>query len=311
MKKAGLFSLLLCLFFTVGVHSDSENNPTIYLSEHDHGRLESIIQSVKDSPSSLTPVIRREFWAILDKGDTSAQAVQTLHMQYSLLNLYKCALWRDILNSYKTSHVVKSREREVYEQEIEESFSSSADKYIKSSNLIVAKSAEHKPAVNVDGVPVNLNETGIKLVLSDFVDTQQALDVLFTRPGTKQVTHINSMTEDATEHYNKGLDYARSGQLDKAILGLKQSIKIAPGFSLAYDDLGTVLLMQGDKKNAIRQYQFAIHLNPRFALAHYNYGLALQDTGHTSEALREWQKVLTMGDPQSTQLAQAALKKYH
>lgn len=65
----------------------------------------------------------------------------------------------------------------------------------------------------------------------------------------------------------------------------RDTIAANPGSWLAWNNLGSALLAEGRRAEAIGYFQEAIRLYPGSAKAHYNLGNALQAQGHVEEAI--------------------------
>ena len=73
---------------------------------------------------------------------------------------------------------------------------------------------------------------------------------------------------------NRGLAYARNGQLDRAIEDLDQAIRLDPNLAEAFNNRGTAYGGKGLYVHAIEDLDQAIRLNPNYAMAFNNRGLA-------------------------------------
>ena len=82
------------------------------------------------------------------------------------------------------------------------------------------------------------------------------------------------------------------GQLDEAIAGYREAIRLEPDYAEAHYNLGIALQDKGQLDEAIAAYREAIRLKPDSAEAHYNLGNALR----TREAGRG-HRLLSRGHP--------------
>lgn len=164
---------------------DSGTAPTeakSQLSAKEQARFKAIMLGVETDPSYMTPHIRAEFWALIDKGKVSSEDEQHLKNSVLLLSLYVRSFWRDALSSFKSGHPVESAERRMYESRLTETVSpEAAAQRISKDNDIIAKIAAHKPVV-VRGTTVLLDQDMIQNVLNGADAAFARLDKLFTRP---------------------------------------------------------------------------------------------------------------------------------
>ena len=71
-------------------------------------------------------------------------------------------------------------------------------------------------------------------------------------------------------HYNLGLAYYQSGQIEKAIAAYQKAIKLEPNFADAYGGLGVIYWRSGNLDDAIRHCQKAIKITPENIEFHQN-----------------------------------------
>jgi len=99
------------------------------------------------------------------------------------------------------------------------------------------------------------------------------------------------------EHYNNlGKLYYAKGNLDKAIINLREALAMNPSFVEAHCNLGNVYFEKGMVKESIDEYKNALKINPDYALAHYNLGLVYNKKNMLEEALSAYHKALVI-DP--------------
>ena len=86
--------------------------------------------------------------------------------------------------------------------------------------------------------------------------------------------------------------YAQSGQLDKAIISMQQSVRLSPNDFEAHSNLGNALLVRGRLSEAEASYREAIRIKPDFAEAHSNLGNALKALGYLSDAEASYREAI-------------------
>ncbi|MFZ3374907.1 MAG: tetratricopeptide repeat protein [Chthoniobacterales bacterium] len=93
---------------------------------------------------------------------------------------------------------------------------------------------------------------------------------------------------------NLGTEFLRQGQTDKAIIHFQKSLEIKPDHAEAHINLGNALLDKGEVSESIEHYLKALQLRPNLAEAHHNLGCARAQQGKTEEAVRHYQKALQL-----------------
>ena len=78
---------------------------------------------------------------------------------------------------------------------------------------------------------------------------------------------------------NRGVEYERKREFDKAIADHDEAIKIDPKNPLAYNNRGNTYAAKQDYTRAIADYDQAVKLNAKYADAYYNRGLAKRNKG--------------------------------
>ncbi|MGR3318096.1 MAG: tetratricopeptide repeat protein [Candidatus Anammoxibacter sp.] len=97
-----------------------------------------------------------------------------------------------------------------------------------------------------------------------------------------------SDSDQATVHYNRGYDYYKKGEYDKAIEELGNSLKLDPSNENAHYGLGNCYYRKQIYDKAVTQYVKSIEINPDFANAHYGLGTAYSALRKTDEADKEF-----------------------
>lgn len=89
-----------------------------------------------------------------------------------------------------------------------------------------------------------------------------------------QSTEAPEPSEVAIAHYNWGMESAKNGNFDQAIMELHLAIQNEPGWVMPLFTLGVVYGNQGDLDKAIQVWERATQLDADFAKAHYNLAVA-------------------------------------
>ncbi|MGR3218825.1 MAG: tetratricopeptide repeat protein [Candidatus Anammoxibacter sp.] len=97
-----------------------------------------------------------------------------------------------------------------------------------------------------------------------------------------------SDADQAVVHYNRGYDYYKKGEYDKAIDELSNSLKLDSNNENAHYGLGNCYYRKQIYDKAVIQYIKSIEINPDFANAHYGLGTAYSAMRKTDEADEEF-----------------------
>jgi hypothetical protein len=104
-----------------------------------------------------------------------------------------------------------------------------------------------------------------------------------TKPGVLNAALAN-VPKAAVELYDKGLEFARQGETEKAIEELKKAIDLYPNFGLALNELGVQYLKRGALDSAAEALQKVIALSPEASEPRLNYGIVLVNQKKFPEA---------------------------
>jgi len=86
--------------------------------------------------------------------------------------------------------------------------------------------------------------------------------------------------------YNLGVHYDQAGRLEEAETLLRETLRLRPDFSNAYNNLGNILVRTGRMDEAIRNFREAVRTTPGDAVKLSNLGVALARRGDLEEAER-------------------------
>ena len=100
----------------------------------------------------------------------------------------------------------------------------------------------------------------------------------------------------AAVHNDKGIEYYKKGEYQKAIYEFTESIRNNPNISQTYNNRGNVYDILGQFENAIKDYNQAIKLKPNNAMAYANRGIAYSRNKKYEEALNDFDKAIAL-DP--------------
>jgi tetratricopeptide (TPR) repeat protein len=93
-------------------------------------------------------------------------------------------------------------------------------------------------------------------------------------------------------HNDLGAMLVRQGQVQEAIGHYEQALHLKPDYAEAHNGLGAMLVRQGKVPEAIGHYEQALRFKPDFVQAQYNWGNALLRAGNVQEAIGHYEQAL-------------------
>jgi len=104
--------------------------------------------------------------------------------------------------------------------------------------------------------------------------------------------------EDEAQLSQEQLDYViqlySSGQMDKALLSIKELIQDFPNIPLLHNISGACNSALGEIDSAIISFNKAIELKPDYDEAYFNLGVAFHQTGKLGEALNSYERAISI-----------------
>ena len=126
------------------------------------------------------------------------------------------------------------------------------------------------------------------------------LNILEYSPSNKEAKiRLKSIeNEDAAQLSQEQLDYViqlySSGQMDKALLSIKELIQDFPNIPLLHNISGACNSALGEIDSAIISFNKAIELKPDYDEAYFNLGVAFHQTGQLGEALNSYERAISI-----------------
>ena len=126
------------------------------------------------------------------------------------------------------------------------------------------------------------------------------LNILEYSPSNKEAKiGLKSIeNEDAAQLSQEQLDYViqlySSGQMDKALLSIKELIQDFPNIPLLHNISGACNSALGEIDSAIISFNKAIELKPDYDEAYFNLGVAFHQTGKLGEALNSYERAISI-----------------
>ena len=105
-----------------------------------------------------------------------------------------------------------------------------------------------------------------------------------------------SNSEQAKEHFQKGLKHSQSGQLDFAILEYRKALELDPNLTIAYVNVGVSYIQKKEYDTAVQALKKAIQKDSKLKLAHYNLWWAYRQQGKYDQGIDELKKIIAF-DP--------------
>ncbi len=93
-------------------------------------------------------------------------------------------------------------------------------------------------------------------------------------------------------HNNLGNILLRDGNANDAIAHYEQALRIKPDYVEAHNNLGKALAQIGRSREAIAQYEEALLIEPNYPGLHNNLGIALYQSGQHKEAVAQFEQAL-------------------
>ncbi len=104
-------------------------------------------------------------------------------------------------------------------------------------------------------------------------------------------------TADATELYQRGKEYHKSGRLNKARMWYEKALIADPGCVVALNNLGVLLIKDKNYPAARSRFEKAIRLKPGYVDPYYNLACLFALTDQPEQALRYLKRAVSI-DPQ-------------
>jgi Flp pilus assembly protein TadD len=105
---------------------------------------------------------------------------------------------------------------------------------------------------------------------------------------------IRQNPRGAESYTNRGIEYAKKGDLDHALTDFNEAIELNPKYAEAYNNRGIAYRGKGDLNRALADFNEAIELDSKFAEAYNNRGNAYSDNGDLDRALADYSKAVEL-----------------
>ena len=98
----------------------------------------------------------------------------------------------------------------------------------------------------------------------------------------------------AIAHSNLASALLAQGDLDAAIIEVREGLRLAPDLASLHDNLANALSAKGDQDAAAAEFREAAHLDPNLAVMHHNFGQALAAKGDLEGAVKDYRRALSL-----------------
>jgi len=93
---------------------------------------------------------------------------------------------------------------------------------------------------------------------------------------------------------DRGEDFRKKGEFDKAIMDYTEAIRLIPKFSWPYNNRGLARAAKGEFDDALKDYNEAIRLDPMYAFAFNNRGLVWAVQGELDKAIKDYDEAIRL-----------------
>jgi tetratricopeptide (TPR) repeat protein len=106
---------------------------------------------------------------------------------------------------------------------------------------------------------------------------------------------VPASREEVANVVNRGVEYFKQGQDNKAIAEYNKAIRLNPNFAEPYFNRGAIYASRGNYHQAIADNSRAIALNPNIALAYANRATSYAHIGKYEQALSDINRSIELG----------------
>jgi tetratricopeptide (TPR) repeat protein len=131
------------------------------------------------------------------------------------------------------------------------------------------------------------------VIILSALTTRTSLQLGYWRNSITLFEHAVNVTDNNyLVHNNLGAALLEKGKFDKAVLHIKESLRIEPGCKAALYNLGAALSDQGKLEEAVLHYNDVLKINPKDAVVHNNLADVLSVQGKLNEAVLHYNEAL-------------------
>lgn len=98
----------------------------------------------------------------------------------------------------------------------------------------------------------------------------------------------------ADKHFDKGADFAKLGDLEKAVALFDKALTLDPGNDMLWVLRGSILDDLGRYSDSLDSYDKALDVKQDYAVAWYSRGVVLRKLGRYAEAVKSLDRALAL-----------------
>src|SRR4051812_13703049 len=122
--------------------------------------------------------------------------------------------------------------------------------------------------------------------------------------GASLLPGRTARADEASGHYNLGLQLKREGKIPQAIAECEKALALRPDYAAAHLTLGNLWRAQGNYQKAAASYEATVKLQPKDSTAHANLGAAYVRLKRVDDGIRELEAAAELKpDEYETQLS--------
>jgi tetratricopeptide (TPR) repeat protein len=124
---------------------------------------------------------------------------------------------------------------------------------------------------------------------------------LFARKEYEEsICHFSKAIEEdpdfQTAYMSRGVAWAKSGNMDKAMEDFERAVELKPDDPRAYHFRGLAYLHKGEREKAKENFDKAIELDDRYGIAYFSRGTTMSELGDTDRAGKDMVMAARIGE---------------
>ena len=136
--------------------------------------------------------------------------------------------------------------------------------------------------------------TGFNYNYENVADFEQKTGIQLPSDIAVMLTSHSVKASGTDIHIVRGINYAKNGKFDLAIMEFGKVIKIDPYYAEAYCKLGIVYDIENEYDRAIENYTKAIQLKPDYVEAYNNRGIVYGEKGELNLAIKDFDTAIEL-----------------
>jgi lipoprotein NlpI len=107
-------------------------------------------------------------------------------------------------------------------------------------------------------------------------------------------SHTLPQKNQANAYYNRGYEYWRKDEYDRAIADYSEAIRLDPSLTEAYNNRALSLYETGEYNRALPDYEKALQLDPKHTNSYYGLGNLYRSKAEYSKSIENYTKALEL-----------------